>query len=141
MRISDWTSDVCVSDLKAMSADGALGDLSGVELRCHCPLIRDGDALFPFVTRPGYTTNYNWLGMAGEGASALRNLGGHCLHAILYLFGEVESVSATLGRGLREWRFDDGSRFTPPPVDHAFATLRVRARGTAQRNRGWSGAG
>src|SRR3546814_18752257 len=49
--------------MKAMIADGALGDLIGVELRCHFPLIRDGDALFPFVTRPGYTTNYNWLGM------------------------------------------------------------------------------
>src|SRR3546814_1670805 len=81
--------------MKAMIADGALGDLIGVELRCHFPLIRDGDALFPFVTRPGYTTNYNWLGMAGEGASALRNLGGHCLHAILYLFGEVRSEEHT----------------------------------------------
>src|SRR3546814_20214770 len=110
--------------MKAMIADGALGDLIGVELRCHFPLIRDGDALFPFVTRPGYTTNYNWLGMAGEGASALRNLGGHCLHALLYLFGEVESVSATLGRGLREWRFDDGSRFSPQTVATPFAPRR-----------------
>src|SRR3546814_20653443 len=79
--------------------------------------------------------------MAGEGASALRNLGGHCLHALLYLFGEVESVSATLGRGLREWRFDDGSSFTPQTVDTAFATLRFRDSGPAQMNIGWSVAG
>src|SRR3546814_13583839 len=95
--------------MKVMIADGAVGDLIGVELRCHFPLIRDGDALFPFVTRPGYTTNYNWLGMAGEGASARRNLGGHRLHAPPHLVGEVESESATPGRGLREWRFDEGS--------------------------------
>src|SRR3546814_20848914 len=79
--------------------------------------------------------------MAGEGASALRNLGGHCLHALLYLFGEVESVSATLGRGLREWRFDDGSRFTPQTVDTAFATLRFRDGRPAQINIGGSVAG
>src|SRR3546814_19765217 len=79
--------------------------------------------------------------MAGEGASALRNLGGHCLPALLYLFGEVESVSATLRRGLREWRFDDGSRFTPQTVDTAFATLRIRDGGTAQMNIDWIVAG
>lgn len=124
--------------MKAMIEAGALGDLIGVELRCHFPLIRDGDAVFPFVTRPGYTSNYNWLGMAGEGASALRNLGGHCLHALLYLFGDVESVSATFSRGLSEWRFDDGSAFTPETVDTAFATLRFRQGGTAQMNIGWS---
>src|SRR3546814_10660334 len=70
--------------MKAMIADGALGDLIGVELRCHFPLIRDGDALCTFVTRPGYTTKYNWLGMEGEGASAMRHLGGHGLSPTLY---------------------------------------------------------
>src|SRR3546814_12853219 len=53
--------------MKAMIADGALGDLIGVELRCHFPLIRDGDALFPFVTgralRPT-TTGSAWRGRA-----------------------------------------------------------------------------
>lgn len=127
--------------MKAMIEDGALGDLIGVELRCHFPLICDGEAIFPFVTRPGYTTNYNWLGMAGEGASALRNLGGHCLHALIYLFGAVDSVSATLSRGVGEWRFDDGSRFAPETVDTAFTTLRFRQGGTAQMNIGWSVAG
>lgn len=127
--------------MKALIKDGALGDLIGVELRCHFPLIRDGDAVFPFVTRPGYTSNYNWLGMTGEGASALRNLGGHCLHALIYLFGDVASVSATLERGLREWRFDDGSHFEPQTVDTAFLTLRFRHGGMAQMNIGWSVAG
>src|SRR3546814_3343532 len=92
--------------MKAMIADGALGDLIGVELRCHFPLIRDGDALFPFVTRPGYTTNYNWLGMAGEDRKSPRNPGGPCLHALLFLFGVVASVSASLGPRLP---------YRPPP--------------------------
>lgn len=127
--------------MKAMIDDGALGKLIGVELRCHFPLIRDGEALFPFVTRPGYTTNYNWLGKAGEGASALRNLGGHCLHALLYLFGDVTSVSATLTQGLGDWRFDDGSRFSPETIDTAFVNLRFSEGGTGQMNICWSVAG
>src|SRR3546814_19133686 len=109
--------------MKAMIAAGALGDLIGVDLRCHFPLIRDGDALFPCVTRPGYTTNYNWLGMAGEGGSGLRSLGGPLLLALLFLLGEVESVSETRGRGVGDGRVAAGSSFSPQTVDTAFAIM------------------
>lgn len=127
--------------MKAMIDDGALGNLIAVELKCHFPLIRDAEAIFPFVTRPGYSSDYNWLGMPGEGASALRNLGGHCLHSLIYLFGGIESVSATLQRSLDEWRFDDSTAFEPQTIDTAFANLHFCGGGVGQLNICWSVAG
>lgn len=127
-----------VAQMKAMIADGFLGDLYGVECRCQFPLIRDGAAIFPFVTRPGYTNNYSWLGDPAVGASALRNLGGHCLHLLVDLFGTVETVSATLATHVHEWRFDDGSSYTPGTADMVMAVLGFASGGMAQLSCSWS---
>jgi predicted dehydrogenase len=126
-----------ISRMKELIDEGFLGDLYGVDCRCQFPLIRNGEAIFPFVTRPGYTSSYDWLGDTAVGASALRNLGGHALHALVYLFGEVDSVSASLATHVKEWRWDDGSRYTPRTVDTAAVTVRFAGGGIGQLNTSW----
>jgi predicted dehydrogenase len=121
------------SQMKRMIDQGFLGQLYGVEVRCQFPLIRDGEAAFPFMSRPGYTT-YNWLAERASGASTLRNLGGHCLHALVHLFGEVAEVSAELETFLKEWRYADGQALTPEPADTAFVNLRFAGGGLGQLN-------
>jgi predicted dehydrogenase len=124
--------------MRQLIEQGFLGDLYAVDVRCQFPLIRDGDAIFPFVTRPGYTTNYSWLGDPLVGASALRNLGGHCLHLLVDLFGPVSTVSATLATNVREWRFDDGTHYMPRTIDTAFVTMAFERGGVGQLNTSWA---
>lgn len=120
---------------------GYLGELHGVTLYCHYGLMRSGDATYPALTRPiGYPTDqgYNWLGSADSGASALRNLGGHCLHGLVALFGEIESVAGAMMNALDVWNFPDGSQLRPDTQDTAVFLARFRGGGIASLNIGWS---
>jgi predicted dehydrogenase len=50
---------------------------------------------------------YNWFWQGGLGVSALRNLGSHALHMLMFLFGEIEELVAHDGQLLNEWCFPD----------------------------------
>jgi len=117
--------------MKEMIDEGFLGDLFGVTCNFHLGLLNAPPAGFAF----------KWFAEKSNGASALRNLGSHALHALVHLFGEIDEVVADARQGLCEWRFDDGTVMHPEVDDTAFALLRLRCGGTVQLNAGWAVAG
>jgi len=88
--------------------------------------------------RPQPQFPYNWFGQAGQGVSALRNLGSHALHMIVFMFGKVEEVVAHDARLLDEWRFSDGNVTRPATNDFACLLLRMRSGMLMQLQVSWS---
>src|SRR5581483_6282859 len=66
--------------MKEMLDEGFLGQPFGGT--CHFQL-----SLF---NKPHPQFPYNWFWQAGLGVSALRNLGSHALHMLLFLFGGIQ---------------------------------------------------
>jgi predicted dehydrogenase len=126
-----------IARMKELISEGYLGDLFSVICHCHYPLFADGDIRYPFVAHTGVGQPYYWLGDASSGASVLRNLGGHCLHGLIHLFGEIDDVAATLDTFVKEWRFPDGGHLDPQTADTAQLMLRFRNGGVAQINTSW----
>ena len=83
---------------KEMIADGYIGRPFGGTMIFNMSLYNQ--------LQPGFP--YNWFAEAGQGVSAVRNLGSHALHLLVHLFGEVEELVAHDGRLLDEWRSADG---------------------------------
>lgn len=82
---------------------------------------------------------YNWFSQAGQGVSAVRNLGSHAFHTLVRLFGDVEEVVAHERRLLDEWRSADGQTvLTPENSDFADAMLRFRNGMTLQCQVSWN---
>lgn len=117
--------------LKEMIDEGFLGQPFGGSLRFHLSLFNQPRLNFPF----------NWFAQAGQGVSALRNLGSHALHFLLHLFGEVAEVMAHDSRALAEWRFEDGSVVQPQTNDLAHVTLRFASGLVMQLQPSWSVVG
>jgi predicted dehydrogenase len=72
--------------------------------------------------QPGFP--YTWFAEAGQGVSAVRNLGSHAFHLLVRLFGAVEELVAHDGRLLDEWTGEDGSRIAAGTNDFATVLLR-----------------
>ena len=68
---------------------------------------------------------YNWFAQAGQGVSAVRNLGSQALHMLVWLFGAVEEVVAHDGQLLDEWRSPDGAT-TINAETNDFASMLLR---------------
>ncbi|MET0379533.1 MAG: Gfo/Idh/MocA family oxidoreductase [Spongiibacteraceae bacterium] len=117
--------------MKEMITEGFLGELYGVTCNFHLGLLNAPPADFGF----------KWFADKNNGASALRNLGSHALNVLVFLFGEVEKVSAQNALGLREWTFGDGSTLRPEVDDNAMLSLRFKSGGIAQVNPCWVAAG
>jgi predicted dehydrogenase len=81
---------------------------------------------------------YNWFWQKGLGVSAVRNLGSHALHLLVYLFGEVEELVAHDGQLLNEWRFADGNVIKPETNDFANMLLRFKSGMVLQFQVSWS---
>jgi predicted dehydrogenase len=81
---------------------------------------------------------YNWFAQAGNGVSAMRNLGSHALHMLGFLFGEIEEITASDNRLLDEWRFPDGKIIKPETNDFACLILRFRSGMVMQLQVSWS---
>lgn len=81
---------------------------------------------------------YNWFCQAGLGVSAVRNLGSHALHMLVYLFGEIEELVAHDGQLLNEWRFPDGNVIKPETNDFANMLLRFTSGLVLQFQVSWS---
>jgi len=81
---------------------------------------------------------YNWFWQAGLGVSALRNLGSHALHMLVFLFGEIDELVAHDGQLLKAWRFPDGSIIEPQTNDFASLILRFKNGMVMQLQVSWS---
>jgi len=81
---------------------------------------------------------YNWFWQSGLGVSAMRNLGSHALHMLLFLFGEVEELVADDRQLLDEWKFPDGSVIKPETNDFVSMLLRFTSGMTLQLQVSWS---
>jgi len=81
---------------------------------------------------------YNWFWQAGLGVSALRNLGSHALHMLMFLFGGIDELVAHDGQVLKEWRFPDGSIIEPQTNDFASLILRFKSGMVMQLQVSWN---
>lgn len=81
---------------------------------------------------------YNWFWQGGLGVSALRNLGSHALHMVVFMFGEVEEVVAHDGQLLNEWQFPDGKTIKPETNDFACLLMRMKNGMLMQLQVSWS---
>jgi predicted dehydrogenase len=88
--------------------------------------------------RPHPQFPYNWFGQGGLGVSALRNLGSHAMHMIVFMFGEVEEVVAHDAQLLKEWKFPDGNVIEPETNDFACLLLRMKNGMLMQLQVSWS---
>ena len=108
--------------------DGLLGQPFGGTCIFNLSLFNKPDPRFP----------YNWFWQGGLGVSALRNLGSHALHMLVFLFGEIEELVAHDGRLLKEWRFPNGAVVTPETNDFAALLLRFASGMVIQLQVSWS---
>ena len=114
--------------VEEMLAEGFLGQPFGGTCMFNLSLFNQPNPRFP----------YNWFSQAGLGVSALRNLGSHALHMLIFLFGSIEELVAHDGQLLREWRFPDGSAIEPKTNDFASLLLRFRSGLVIQLQVSWS---
>lgn len=113
---------------KEMVDGGYLGQPFGGSCTFNMSLFNKPNAHFP----------YNWFWQAGLGVSALRNLGSHALHMLLFLFGEVEELVARDSQLLNQWRFPDGKVIRPETNDFANMLIRFQTGLTMQFQVSWS---
>ncbi len=83
---------------------------------------------------------WNWFAEAGHGVSAMRNLGSHMLHMLVYLFGEVEELIAEDRQLLDEWRFLTGETTKAETNDFANLFLRFKSGMTMPIQLCWTAA-
>lgn len=117
--------------MKEMLDNRAIGDVAGFSCSFQVQLFTEKSINVP---------DYAWFADASQGASALRNLGGHALHSIVTLFGPIAEVVGTGSLRLKSWPVGDGSFTTPEADDTAFLLLRMASGVDAQLNVSWSAA-
>jgi predicted dehydrogenase len=113
---------------KEMLVNGELGQPFGGTCKFNISLFNTPSPQFP----------YNWFWQSGLGVSAVRNLGSHALHTLVYLFGEVEELVAHDGQLLKEWRFPDGNVIKPETNDFADMLLRFKSGLVLQFQVSWN---
>jgi predicted dehydrogenase len=113
---------------REMMEEGFLGQPFAGTCAFNLGLFNQPDPRFP----------YNWFWQSGFGVSALRNLGSHALHMLVFLFGGIEELVAHDGRLLKEWRFPDGSVLKPETNDFANLLLRFHSGMVVQLQVSWS---
>jgi predicted dehydrogenase len=112
-------------------ADGTLGTVQSVVGRLELSLFAQPTAAFP----------YNWFHDASYGASAVRNLGSHLLHLMVYLLGPVADVAGTPAQYLPRWDFVDAPGGLDVGVaDTGVAALRFESGPIGMMSTAWAGA-
>jgi predicted dehydrogenase len=112
-------------------AEGTLGTLQSMTGRLELSLFAQPTSTFP----------YNWFHDASFGASALRNLGSHLLHLMVYLAGPVAAVAGTPAQYLQRWDFVDAPGGLEVEVaDTAVAALRFESGAIGSLSVSWAGA-
>ncbi|HLG67931.1 MAG TPA: Gfo/Idh/MocA family oxidoreductase [Acidimicrobiales bacterium] len=116
---------------KELVDEGTLGRLQSVAARLELSLF----------DRPTSTFPYNWFAHRRHGASAVRNLGSHLVHLLVYLFGPVEDVAGVPLRFVDEWRFvDNGGVLASEVEDTGAAVLRLACGALATVSVSWAAA-
>lgn len=123
---SEWVPALRLA--KEMIDGGQLGQLFGGTCSFNLALFNKPHPQFP----------YNWFAQAGQGVSALRNLGSHALHMLVHLFGAITELVAVDTRVLNEWRFLNGDVLRPQTNDFANALLRFENGMVVQLEVSWS---
>jgi predicted dehydrogenase len=113
---------------KEMLESGYLGEPFGGTCTFNMSLFNRPNPHFP----------YNWFWQSGLGVSAVRNLGSHALHMLVYLFGEIRELVAYDGQLLHEWRFPDDTVIKPETNDFANMLLRFSSGMLMQFQVSWS---
>jgi predicted dehydrogenase len=113
---------------KELIDQGALGELFAGACTFNLSLFNAPNPHFP----------YNWFSQAGQGVSALRNLGSHALHMLVHMFGEIEELVAVDDQLLSEWRFADGAIIKPETNDFAMLMLRFKSGMRMQMQVSWN---
>jgi predicted dehydrogenase len=112
-------------------AEGSLGTVQSAVGRLEMSLFAQPTSTFP----------YNWFHNASFGASALRNLGSHVLHLLVYLLGPVAEVAGTAARYHDRWDFVDAPGGLDVGVaDTAVAALRFESGPLGAISVAWAGA-
>jgi predicted dehydrogenase len=111
--------------------EGTLGTIQSVVGRLELSLFDRPTAAFP----------YNWFHDASYGASAVRNLGSHLLHLMVYLLGPVSEVAGMPARFLPRWDFVDAPGGLDVGVaDTGVAALRFESGPLGTMSTAWAGA-
>lgn len=113
---------------KQMLQDGYIGQPFGGTCKFNISLFNKPHPQFP----------YNWFSQKGMGVSAVRNLGSHALHMLVYTFGEIDELAADDSQLLKEWHFPDGSIIHPETNDFANALIRFKSGMVLQLQVSWS---
>jgi predicted dehydrogenase len=87
---------------------------------------------------PGFP--YTWFGKSGLGVSVTRNNGSHMLHALRYLFGPIDSVSAQIKIQLKEWHLPDGEVQKVETDDTSHALLNFASGAMGMFSTSWTAA-
>lgn len=112
-------------------AEGALGTVQSVIGRLELSLFAQPMSQFP----------YNWFHDKSFGCSALRNLGSHLLHLMVYLLGPVAEVAGTPSRFVDHWDFVDApGGLDVDSTDTAVAALRFESGTIGSLTAAWAGA-
>jgi predicted dehydrogenase len=112
-------------------AEGTLGTIQSVVGRLELSLFAQPTSAFP----------YNWFHDASYGASAVRNLGSHLLHLLVYLLGPVAEVAGTPAQYLPRWDFVDAPGGLDVGVaDTGVAALRFESGPIGMMSTAWAGA-
>lgn len=117
--------------MKEMIAAGALGRLFAARLHFEINLFNPPPLNFPWY----------WFSRKENGASALRNLGSHALHTLVYLFGEVAEAIGQEARFLDDWNTLDQGVFRPEVGDTATALLKLESGAQASLSVSWVATG
>jgi predicted dehydrogenase len=111
--------------------EGSLGHLQTVSGRLDLSLFDRPTSSFP----------YNWFHDSVYGASALRNLGSHLLHLMVYLAGPVAETAGTPSQYLSRWDFVDAPGGLDVGVaDVGVAALRFESGPVGTLSASWAGA-
>jgi predicted dehydrogenase len=116
---------------KELIDEGTLGTVQSVVGRLDLSLF----------DRPTSTFPYNWFHDASFGASALRNLGSHLLHLMVYLGGPVASAAGTPAQYMKRWVYVDAPGGLDVEVaDTSAAALRFESGAIGAMTASWAGA-
>ncbi|MDB5444719.1 MAG: hypothetical protein JWQ97_36 [Phenylobacterium sp.] len=118
--------------LKERLAERALGTLHSVRCRLDLSLFSP-----EWIGVP----NYAWFADAANGASSLRNLGSHALHALVDLFGPIAAVTGLADIRLKAWPGEAGATVRPETDDTAMVLLEFESGVMGELYVGWTAVG
>ncbi|HYP63501.1 MAG TPA: Gfo/Idh/MocA family oxidoreductase [Acidocella sp.] len=116
--------------MKELIEAGEIGEVFQV----HC----SWQMSFFLQIQPGFP--YTWFGKSGLGVSVTRNNGSHMLHALRYLFGPIDSVSANIKIQLKDWKLPDGEIQHVETDDTSHALLNFSSGAMGMFSTSWTAA-